>query len=85
VAILKTESFDIFSGAVDENPVWLETVETLSGARQRMEEIATEMPGKYFLFSPLNQSILAQVWTFKRPLHTFKITTVARSTASPQG
>jgi hypothetical protein len=37
-------------GASDKDPVWLEAVEGLSAAGERMEEIAAERPGEYFLF-----------------------------------
>jgi hypothetical protein len=85
VTTLRNASFEIFSGAADEDPVWLETVERLSRARERMQQIAAEIPGRYFLLSATSHSILAQIWTFKRFSHTLKIITVARGAASPQG
>jgi hypothetical protein len=57
------ETFDIFSGASDENGLWVEAIEGLSNARQRMKQIATEKPGKYFLFSGSSQSILTRIET----------------------
>lgn len=56
--------FDIFSGQIDKNALWIETVEGLSSARERMEQIAAEKPGQYFIFSPLNHAVLAQIETF---------------------
>jgi len=56
--------FDIFSGQIDKNALWIETVEGLSRARERMEQIAAEKPGQYFIFSPLSHAVLAQVETF---------------------
>lgn len=56
--------FDIFSGQIDKNAMWIETVEGLSNARERMERIAAEKPGQYFVFSSLTHSVLAQVETF---------------------
>ena len=61
------ETFDIFSGTPNVDDEWVEAVEGLSNARERMGEIAARHPGKYFLFSIGSQSILAQVHTFKKP------------------
>jgi hypothetical protein len=58
--------FDIFSGQIDKNALWIETVEGLSNARERMEQIAAEKPGQYFIFSSLSHAVLAQVETFTR-------------------
>ncbi len=60
-------SFDIFSGALDKNAIWLECVNGLSNARERMEQIAAEKPGRYFVFSIGSRSILAQTETFGKP------------------
>ena len=56
--------FDIFSGQIDKNALWIETVEGLSNARERMEQIAAEKPGQYFIFSSLSHAVLAQIETF---------------------
>ena len=58
--------FDIFSGRIDKNALWIESVEGLSNARERMEQIATEKPGQYFIFSSMSHSVLAQIETFAR-------------------
>lgn len=60
-------SFDIFSGAPDKDATWLECVRGLSNARERMEQIAAEKPGRYFIFAPLSHAILAQIETFSKP------------------
>jgi hypothetical protein len=57
------ERFDIFSGAPEENGLWVEAIEGFSNARQRMEQMAAEKPGKYFLLSTTEQSILTRVNT----------------------
>src|SRR5579872_4186606 len=57
--------FDIFSGATDKDTMWMESVEGLANARKRMEEIAAQVPGKYFVFSTGSHSILAQIDTTK--------------------
>jgi len=53
--------FDIFSGVPDKNAKWCETVEGLSNARSRMEEIAKHRPGAYFIFYRRDHSILARI------------------------
>lgn len=50
--------FDIFCGLPDKNANWVDTVEGLAAARHRMEEIARTNPGRYFLFSRIDHSIL---------------------------
>lgn len=51
--------FDIFRGWPDKNAVWVETLEGLAAARERMEEIAKALPARYFVFSRVDHSILA--------------------------
>jgi hypothetical protein len=53
-------TFDIFSGTSDKDARWLEAVEGLSKAQDRMEHIAAVRPGEYFLYSPLSHTILAK-------------------------
>jgi len=59
-------TFDIFSGAPEENGLWVEAVEGLSKAQRRMGQIAAERPG-VFLFDGNNRSILSQIQTIKEP------------------
>jgi hypothetical protein len=55
--------FDIFRGLPDRYALWVETVEGLASARQRMEQIAAIEPDKYFVFCRLDHSILAYAAT----------------------
>jgi hypothetical protein len=65
---MDTESrFDIFSGTPDKDAVWVECVLGLSNARGRMEQIAAQKPGRYFLFSLLSHSVLSKTETFSKP------------------
>jgi hypothetical protein len=57
--------FDIFRGTNDRDAAWIEVVEGLSGARQRMEEIAAAKPGQYFVFDPQRHSVVARIDTRK--------------------
>jgi hypothetical protein len=61
------ETFDIFSGAPKDNPMWLETISGLSNARERMEQIAAKRPGQYFIFSIGTHSPVVQIETFAKP------------------
>lgn len=60
-------SLDIFSGELDKDAMWLESAESLSKARERMEKIAAEKPGRYFIYSVRSHAVLAQIDTSARP------------------
>jgi hypothetical protein len=62
---MKEPTFDIFSGDHDKDAIWVEAVAGLSNARERMEQIARVKPGRYFLFSCTDHSVLARVETFE--------------------
>ena len=68
VCRVQESSFDIFSGWPDKDARWLGVVEGLENARSRMEHIAAQTPGHYFLFSGVSRSILAQIDTFAEPV-----------------
>lgn len=56
--------FEIFQGHYrDRDAVWLGAVESLAAARDRMEAIAAETPGPYFVFSVYDCLVLAMVDT----------------------
>jgi len=56
-------AFDIWSGTPQQTGRWLETVAGLDNARKRMQQIATEVPGPYFIFSAWNGYILDEIDT----------------------
>jgi hypothetical protein len=60
-------TFDIFAGGPEKDPVWVEAVQGLSDALERMEQIAQKTPGQYFVFSIGSHAILARTETFKKP------------------
>jgi hypothetical protein len=52
-------TFDVFRGHYQEaDPVWIESVQGLGEARERMKQIATETLGAYFVFSVGDQLVL---------------------------
>jgi hypothetical protein len=54
---------NIYRGRPDEPSVWTETVSGVSAASERMEQIAADEPGAYFIFNGQDQRILAQTDT----------------------
>jgi len=55
--------FDIFSGSIDKNALWLERAEGRDNENRRMDEIATKSPGKYFVFCDFFHIVIAQTDT----------------------
>ena len=52
-------TFDIFRGHyLDKEAVWVQAVEGLGKARERMRKIAADNPGPYFVFSWPDQLVL---------------------------
>ncbi|HTA52155.1 MAG TPA: hypothetical protein VK757_05155 [Candidatus Acidoferrum sp.] len=60
-------TFDIFAGSSDKDARWLESIQGLSKALGRMESLAEIRPGAYFLYDPVNQSILAKADSPRQP------------------
>ena len=65
---MNEETFDIFSVPPEENGLWVEAIEGFSSAQQRMGQIAAEKPGKGFLFSCTDQSVLTRLDTRSRAM-----------------
>ena len=57
--------FGIFSGTFDSDAIWIETVSGFDSARERMQQLATQRPGEYFLFSVHGRGIRASIDTSK--------------------
>lgn len=64
--MMSQPTFDIFSGTTDRDAMWMEAVDGLASARERMEEIARTRPGRYFVFAQRSCAILARIDTRKR-------------------
>jgi hypothetical protein len=53
---------DIFTGVYGtEESIWLESAESLAHAKQRVNEIAAQKPGSYFVFDPSEGRLLYQI------------------------
>ena len=60
---MRNLTFDIFSGELEKDPSWLEAVQGLASAKERMKQIAEERPGKYFIFCVADRSVLESIDT----------------------
>lgn len=57
------EGFDIFSGRLEQEPMWLETAHSLNDASQRMKERARIKPGPYFVFCCQSNEVMESIDT----------------------
>jgi hypothetical protein len=54
--------FDIFSGRLEDgNALWVEAVEGVTNAADRMKQLAAERPGRYFVFSLEKRIVVAAI------------------------
>jgi hypothetical protein len=60
---LVMHAFDIFSGHLEKEPMWLETACSLSEASERMKERARNKPGPYFVFCCETNQIMESIDT----------------------
>jgi hypothetical protein len=63
---MRFPTYDIFCGHVDKDAVWIETVDGLGAATDRMKQLAEEKPGPYFVFCTETHKVLASIHTFAR-------------------
>ena len=54
--------YHIFAGP-DEDAVWVEAVDGLGSAHERMEKLAAAVPGPYFIYSSKTYGIVATIDT----------------------
>lgn len=65
-ALVPMPTYEIFSGRVDKNAVWIETVEGLGNAYELMTKIAAETPGPYFIFCSRTHTLCGSINTSSR-------------------
>jgi len=58
---------DIFSGDPGADARWIESTDGLANAKKRMQELATEKPGKYFILYTATHMDVASIETFGKP------------------
>jgi hypothetical protein len=56
-------TYDIFSGHVNKAALWIEAVDGLGNAYQRMTELAANSPGCYFIFCTRTQTVRGSINT----------------------
>jgi hypothetical protein len=59
-------TYDIFSGQMSNAAMWLEAVEGLGNAYQRMTELAANSPGCYFIFCTRTHTVRGFINTVNR-------------------
>jgi predicted RNase H-like HicB family nuclease len=57
------EVFDVFSGRLEQEPMWLETAKSLTEASERMKQRARNKPGPYFVFCCETRQIVESIDT----------------------
>jgi hypothetical protein len=60
---MKIPVYDIFSGVFDRDALWLESVEGLGPACDRMKALAAQSPGCYFVFCTQTHKVLSIIDT----------------------
>jgi hypothetical protein len=65
-APLPLPTFEIFSGRVDKNAIWIETIEGIGNAYELMTKIAAETPGPYFIFCSRSRTLCGSINTSTR-------------------
>ena len=58
-------TYDIFSGTGYQDAKWIEAVEGLAAATERMKHLGQQIPGAYFVFSADSKAVLATTDTTK--------------------
>ena len=58
---LPTDRFELFSGTIEQAPIWVESVTGLGWASERLRDLAAESPGPYFIFHAASNSVVQSV------------------------
>lgn len=59
---MRVPTFDIFSGRFgDGNAMWVQAVEGLGNATDRMKQLAADNPGAYFVYSTQKRMVVARI------------------------
>jgi hypothetical protein len=60
---MRVPRFHIFLGFRDKDPLWLDSVQGLGAANERMKRLAAEKAGRYFIFSTDTYNVVASIDT----------------------
>jgi hypothetical protein len=58
---MSSSSLDIFKEVLGGNPVWVDAVGDLENARRRVNQLASVVPGEYFIFDQRTRQILVRL------------------------
>ena len=64
---INSPTFDVFSGFLEKDAKWLESIEGLGAATQRMFQLSVIQPGPYFVFDYKQHKVLASTDTSPKP------------------
>jgi hypothetical protein len=81
VLILNYPGFDVFSGFHDRNAKWIEAVDGLANACEKMQQLAKEEPGPYFVFSQSTHTVVASIDSSPKAKHASAGGNAARDVA----
>ena len=59
--------FDLFSGTPEWDATWIDAIDGLTKARDRMERLAADKPGRYFIFSTPRSTVVMEIDTTPTP------------------
>jgi hypothetical protein len=69
----------VFSGLLNKDAMWIESVQGLGAANDLMKELAAKRPGPYFVFDAISHKILAQTDTSQKKHETLVTNSVTPS------
>jgi hypothetical protein len=61
------EGFDVFSGRIEREPMWLETARSVDEAIERMKDRARTKPGPYFVYCCESSKVVESIDTSEPP------------------
>jgi hypothetical protein len=70
-------TFEIFRGSLNSGALWIESVEGLEAATQRMYQLSVNRPGRYFVFDYQKQKVVASIDTSPKPKSELHLDNVA--------
>lgn len=60
---MRVSTYDILSGRIDRDAVWIEAVQGFGNAYERMTRLAAQQPGPYFIFCQKTHTICGSIDT----------------------
>ena len=64
---MNSPTFDVFSGFLEHDAKWIESIEGLGAATQRMFQFSVIRPGPYFVFDNKQHKVLTSTDTSPKP------------------